>query len=61
MLDPGEAMLGLGSRDMPDFLYNSLSDIMEEEGPSSDVRTPSPQMFWVVLALSMLQLSLFVS
>ena len=45
MLDPGEAMLGLGSRDMPDFLSNSLSDIMEEEGPSSDVRTPSPQMF----------------
>ncbi|XP_076442581.1 ral GTPase-activating protein subunit alpha-1-like isoform X3 [Babylonia areolata] len=36
MLEPSEAILGLEAREMPDFLHNSLSDIMEEEGPSSD-------------------------
>lgn len=38
MLEPSEAVGGLEARDMPDFLHSSLSDIMEEEGPSSDVR-----------------------
>ena len=39
MLEPTEEISGLEAREMPDFLHNSLSDIMEEEGPSSDVRT----------------------
>ncbi|KAL8608299.1 hypothetical protein ACOMHN_042166 [Nucella lapillus] len=36
MLEPSEAILGLEAREMPDFLHSSLSDIMEEDGPSSD-------------------------
>lgn len=38
MLEPGESTVGLEPREMADCLHNSLSDIMEEEGPSSDVR-----------------------
>ncbi|XP_025103645.1 ral GTPase-activating protein subunit alpha-1-like isoform X4 [Pomacea canaliculata] len=36
MLEPGESTVGLEPREMADCLHNSLSDIMEEEGPSSD-------------------------
>nr|KAG5712285.1 hypothetical protein BaRGS_023864 [Batillaria attramentaria] len=44
LLEPSEAMEDLEQRDMPDFLHNSLSDIMEEEdSPSASALSLIPQ------------------